>query len=79
MYPAHRRCTEAEAYMAIDKALAKGATLPGIERALVEALRSPSWTKDNGRYVRSLVNWLATEPWQDETPATEIGSASWRY
>ena len=79
MYPAHRRCTEVEAYMAIDKALAKGATLPGIERALVEALRSPSWTKDNGRYVRSLVNWLATEPWQDEAPGTEIGSASWKY
>ena len=83
MYPAHRRCTQAEAYEALDQAVAKGATLEAIERALLAAIRSAAWSKDGGRYVRNLVNWLATEPWQDAEGADkgrgEVGSVSWRY
>ena len=83
MYPAHRRCTREEGFAALDQAIARGATLKGIERALLSALESPAWNRDGGRYIRTFVNWLASDPWRGPSISDlnngEEGIESWKY
>lgn len=79
VYAAYPRKEAREAARSAWHQLWRSGSLPALDRLLaaLDAFRaSPHWSREHGRFVPYLVNWLRGQRWLDEAPAVPVSDTA---